>query len=280
MTDLTHENDANENAPNDGAHDQPLVTTLSRSWITRMIVMIAAAFGLGLWGLYDATVAYPNRGEVAAEQLEKGYLELAETKMKLSSSGVNDPAAEHQRLQNKVTNELDQARLAWLDALAIIGRLSPEYTSFPREGGPADARSRLDELTAKFNTQVAPKSLHKYDVLVQWVIFGIGCGLGLVMVLHVAKTSAVKYRWDPDQLRLSLPGGKSIACDDVEMFDRRKWHKFIMFAMIKPDHAELGGKEMKFDLLKYSPLETWVLEMEAVVSPPEEDEASDEPAEA
>ena len=282
MTELTHEDPHEtspaENTSSDGGHDQPLVTSLSRSWVIRMGVMMAAAFGLGLWGLYDAMIAYPKRGQVAAEQLEKVYLELADSRGRISSAGVDDPFDEYQKLGNKVSDELDQSRFAWLDALAIIGRLDPAYTELPREG--VDARQRLDLLVSKFNTQVAPKQLHKYDVMVQWGIFGIGCGIGSLMVLYVVRVSRVRYRWDPDQKSLTLPRGQSFATDDVEIFDRRKWHKFIMYATIKPDHAALGGKELKFDLLKYAPLETWILEMEAIVSPPEQDEASAEPAEA
>ena len=175
--------------------------------------------------------------------------------------------------------ELEIERFRWLETLSVIGRLDPVYTAYPREGEQSTPRERLDHLSNKWNTQTAPKPLKTYDVPIQWGIFGIGCGLGLIMAIHVARASAARYRWDPDEKRLTLPGGATLGTDDIEEFDRRKWHRYLMFATVKAGHAQLGGRELKFDLLKYAPLEAWILEMEAVVSPPEEDESGDEPGE-
>jgi hypothetical protein len=36
---------------------------------------------------------------------------------------------------------------------------------------------------------------------------------------------------------------------------------------IKPEHATLGGKTLEFDLLRYVPLEEWILEMERIAFP-------------
>jgi len=263
---------------------EQLATSLSKSWTIRMVVIMAACFGLGLWGLYDATVAYPARGVRAAERLELGYLEKADEVGRLAHAGIEDPAADFERLRSRAAlkdpfSELDAARYKWLDSLEIVSRLDPAYTKIPREEVPS-ARERLDQLQSSLNTKSAAKPLNRLDITFQWVIFGVCCGLGVVVFAHFVNTGRRKYRWDPGELRLTLPGGASFVPDDAEEFDRRKWHKFLMFVRIKPSHPDLGGQELKFDLLQHAGLESWVLKMERAAFPhdaPEEAEKDEQP---
>lgn len=77
-------------------------------------------------------------------------------------------------------------------------------------------------------------------------------------------------------MTLTLPGGESITPDDVAEFDKRKWDKFLFFFKIKPDHATLGGREIKLDLYQYVPLEDWAVAMHRHARP--EDYADENPA--
>ena len=40
-----------------------LQTNLARKWVIKMAVFLFVSIGFGFYGLYDATIAYPNRGE-------------------------------------------------------------------------------------------------------------------------------------------------------------------------------------------------------------------------
>lgn len=81
-------------------------------------------------------------------------------------------------------------------------------------------------------------------------------------------------------MRLGVPGGASVVPADVEVFDRRKWDKFLVFLKIKPEHPQLGGKEVKLDLYQYEPLEAWYLEMHRSARPEDFAEEDAEKAEA
>ena len=256
-------------------------TTLSKSWTIRMVVITAACLGLGLWGLYDATVAYPARGVRAAERLELSYLEKADEVGRLARTSIDDPAADFERLRSRMTlddrfSDLDLARYKWLDSLAIVSHLDPLYTALPRDGAPS-AQDRLETLRTSLNTKSAAKPLNRLDITFQWIIFGVSGGIGLIVLAHFVNTGRKKFRWNPDELRLTLPGGASFVPDDVEEFDRRKWHKFLMFVRIKPGHPGLGGRELKLDLLQHAGLEPWVLEMERAAFPNEAADQPDEP---
>ncbi len=68
-------------------------------------------------------------------------------------------------------------------------------------------------------------------------------------------------------MTLGLPGGHSLTPADLTDVDKRKWDKFFVSLVVKPGHATLGGKEVALDLLRYEPLEDWVLEMEKAAFP-------------
>ncbi|MGH7132453.1 MAG: hypothetical protein ACREJO_10960, partial [Phycisphaerales bacterium] len=65
-----------------------------------------------------------------------------------------------------------------------------------------------------------------------------------------------------------FPDGKTIVPADIAEFDKRKWDKFYVTINLK------GGEARKLDLLRYVPLEEWVLAMERTAfpetAPPEE----------
>lgn len=105
------------------------------------------------------------------------------------------------------------------------------------------------------------------------------------MLLHIIAVASKKYTWEPASLRLGVPGGSSVVPADVELFDRRKWDKFLVFLKIKPEHPQLGGKEIKLDLYQYEPLEAWYEQMHRSARPEDfvEDDAEladDEQADA
>ena len=51
--------------------------------------------------------------------------------------------------------------------------------------------------------------------------------------------------------------GKRLLPSEIAEVDRRLWHKFFVF--LKPSD---GSSEVKLDLLRYTPLEDWFLEIE------------------
>jgi hypothetical protein len=236
-------------------------TRLNRKWYLKLVLMLAVFGAFGVFFLYDAAVGYPRRGAAFAAFKERDYLEKAPPG---PSAGIQDPVAELGRLQAAPAGslpEVEQRRLGWLEALSVVHRLGPERTRLP------DPRARLDELNSQLRGAAAPKPLSAYDITVQWLSFG-GCTvITLLILFFLLKAARRKYGWDPGEQRLYLPGGDSFVPADVADFDKRKWDKFLMFVQMKPTHPSLGGKELRLDLLPYSPLEDWVLEMERTAFP-------------
>ena len=119
----------------------------------------------------------------------------------------------------------DIARYHWLNSLGVLGRLTEERVVSDISDRPND---KLAELDAEWsNTTEQPKPLASYDIPVQWAFVVVGLGGGGLLLLHMMRTASRKYTWDPSEMRLGLPGGVSIVPDDVEVFDRRKWDKFL-----------------------------------------------------
>ena len=95
------------------------------------------------------------------------------------------------------------------------------------------------------------------------------------MGLTVMRVLKTKYRYDASTHTLTLPSGESFTAQQINELDKRKWDKFFVTI-----HLE-GGKTHKLDLLRYQPLEDWILEMEKLspnYEPPEEDEKAPESA--
>ncbi|HRJ51012.1 MAG TPA: hypothetical protein PKU91_10780, partial [Phycisphaerales bacterium] len=182
-------------------------------------------------------------------------------------ASIADPRAEYEQLRaSRQAGTLagdDQSKLSWLEQLNLIGRLKPEYTT------TADARAQLEELRNIWSTSraSAPSELSWYDIPAQWVIMAVGVGFGLYLFSLLVVVRRTRYGWEPDHQRLHLPGGATLVPADVEVFDKRKWDKFLIYLKIRPSHERLGGREICLDLLRYTPLEEWVLTMERTAFP-------------
>lgn len=265
----------------------PLETTsLDRRWLAKMILFFAVLVFFGFYGLYDATIAYPNRGIRHASFLEFQYLDSARERGLLDRRlNVEDPVADLRRLresdQGRLT-ETERARMEWLRSLAIVSRLKPEFTTI--EDPPARFAALQQEwTTAQGGLKSSPKALAAYDIPVQWLFVVVGFGGGLWMAGLFVAVKRVSYRWDAETQSLHLPVAGSthtLTPGDIEEFDKRKWHKFLLYLKIRGDHPSLGGREIKLDLYRHAKLEGWVLDMEKTAFPehfttPESQEGSD-----
>ncbi len=268
-------------------------THVSQRWLLKMVIIAAVLIGFGLWGYWDASVVYPSRGAVAAEWLEFQYLDVfARERAPLDArASVSDPGAEYARLTRDEADKgslptTDRALKSWLEQLALIGHLDgPAATAIPRtdfRGEQIDtSRQRLETLRTRWTTsdgtaRKSPNSLSKWDIPVQWLITVVGLLAGLYLVLLIVLARAKVYRWDSAEQRLTLPGGASIVPGDVEELDKRLWHKFFVSLKIRASHSQLGGRSVKLDLLRYEPLEEWVLAMEKTAFPTPPDEPTGE----
>jgi hypothetical protein len=250
-------------------------TRLNRPWLVKMVLFFALLLFFGLYGLYDAMIAYPQRGLRHASYQEWQYLDAARVANQLDAQSVSvpDPRAELQRLsalEPARFGPLDGPRLEWLRSLQRAGALRPETTTI------ADARARYTQLNTQWaNTTAQPKPLAAFDIPVQWLFVVIGLGGVLWMLVLFASVARQRYSWDPQTRTLTLPGGQALTPADAEDFDKRKWDKFLVFVKVKPSHPTLGGRELKLDLYRHTPLESWVLEMERAAFP---DRSEPEPA--
>ncbi|MBZ0171026.1 MAG: hypothetical protein K8E66_01465 [Phycisphaerales bacterium] len=163
--------------PNKPDQTVPMRSIISRPWLVRIVIILTVLVGYGIWSLYDAFVAYPERGEAYASSREWVYLDKVIEADKRESPGVlrreaavPDPVAEFARLRMPETQQrnaedaqgggrrrraqMEQARLEWLTALSRIGRLHPAYTGFYVEPDPvvvdriAALEARAGELSA------------------------------------------------------------------------------------------------------------------------------------
>lgn len=261
-------------------------TTLDRRWLAKMIIFFAVLVFFGFYGLYDATIVYPNRGIRYASYCEFQYLDAARERGLLDRRvSVEDPVRERQRLreaarEGRIT-EVERTREVWLSALAVVGRLSPEFTTIQNPTGRfADLQQ---EWTTAQGSGNAPSALAFYDIPVQWLFVIVGFGGGTWMAGLFLSVRRLKYRWDAESKTLHLPLAHAqhmLTPADIEEFDKRKWHKFLVFLKIRPEHPTLGGREIRLDLLRYARLEGWIIEMEKTAFPQHfEQPESQQPAE-
>lgn len=276
-------------------------TRLNKSWVIKTSIYLVCMLGLGTWGLVDGLVVYPNRGKRAAEYLEMQYLERAQRSGSLLTAAVENPREEYERLR-AAEKELEReeseasragrtivadqkgaelARLRWLSQLARVGDLNPQHTRMVSPDGVSDPARRLTQLQQAWASRSQPKPLSSFDIPSQWVIAGVGYGAAGWILLVLVKASRKRYGYEPESMRLTLPDGRAIEPKDIREVDRRKWDKFFVFL-----HLKDGSPEIKLDLLRYTPLEKWVLEMEKETDgyiPPEPETAENaesKPAEA
>jgi len=239
---------------------QATQTTLARRWLLRVLVILVIGWGLFVWGLYDATILYPNRGKDAASYLKYQYLREVEKAQAISAS-VEDPTAEFARIASKKRDNtmtpVESARYNWLESLTRIHQLNPEQTKIP------DARAALKELDEQWgraNVKV-PQPLDWYDIPSQWAITALGLIIGMWRLITFLAVAGKKYKWDPASSTITLPGGGTLTEADIIDYDKRKWDKFIITLTLRDGHAT-GKKEMTLDLYPYNELEPWVLELE------------------
>lgn len=198
-------------------------------------------------------------------------------------------------------------RREWLESLARAWRLGPEPQTVVWPGQSAgelpDAATRsvlfdhvrgvglvvstkgaqpqeippqrlLAELTQVWSARNAPKPLSSYDMFFQWffVVAGFGGGAWLSVVL--LRAASRTYRWNPATQTLTLPGGASFSPADLKEVDKRRWHKFFVTLHFK------NGASHTLDLLRYVPLEDWVLAMERTAFPESAEKAEARSAES
>lgn len=245
--------------------DQIRRTRLTPRWLVKMLIITVALAGLGVWGWVDAAIILPRRGERVASLLEKEYLEAAEQERALRPAQVNIERPEEElaelsrraRQGARTMGALEVARFRWLRSLDLIGRLSPEHTAPDRP-----PEERLRDLRAEWANRGQPKALAAYDIPFNWLVAVLGFGGALAMLVFLFRVARVRYTWDPEALRLGLPDGSTLEPADITEFDKRKWHKYLVFLKVRPDHPHLAGRTVRLDLLRYTPLERWVLAME------------------
>jgi hypothetical protein len=278
---------------------------LNRTWTLKTGVFLLVLMGFGGWALYDAAVLYPARGLAVASIKLLEFLGAADKAgfLRTDRIAVADPRAELAALGAKIddlrstaardTGEgraaaMDIAKYEWLSALDRTWKLDArpkplgEFVTPVRkkvwidpasgEGyqtaaddarTPLQPQALLNELKNYWSAAPKPKPLEAWDLPVQWsfVVAGFGLGGYLVYLIIACRRRAGITRFDPATRRLSLPSGASITPAELEDVDKRLWHKFFV-TLVTTD-----GSHHKLDLLRYTPLEEWVLEMEKIRFP-------------
>ena len=247
---------------------EPGVSRLAPRWWIKTLAFAAFLIGFGAWGLYDALVAYPERGIADAEYKELEYLRAWSSAAVRAEATVADPKAEFDRLEELARRQagslpaLEGQRLAWLSSLKRVARLSPEHTRIETP------LQRLQELETSWVTRTRPKPLSAYDIPAQWLFVAVGFTIGPWLLFKFVTVLGKKYAWNPVGQRLTIPGGHELTPEDLADVDKRKWDKFIVFLKVKDAHPKLAGQEVKVDLYHYTqPVEDWVMAMEATAFP-------------
>jgi hypothetical protein len=232
-------------------------TSINRSWMIKMVIFTVVLLGFGLWGLYDATVAYPERGAQYADYAKYRYLDAAKLAGKLAlTAEMGDPKARLAELDSKVRSGTEQEEHEWLTALSRIGKLNAESA---RIDSP---NKTLDELSAKWSSMQHPPALAAYDLPLQWSFVLVGFGFGAVVIYNIMRSTSKRYSWEESATALTLPDGRRVTPDMLADVDKRKWHKYFCSLVFND-----GAPSAEMDLLKYQGLEEWVLTLERVRFP-------------
>lgn len=257
-------------------------TTLNRKWSMKMIVILAVSVGLGIFFIVDGGIRYPARGGAAAEYSEFQYLQIFDKERGGIGNlqGIDDPAARLAQLaeKNKTAGQLDPVEHAletWLLQLKTIGQLTSDATAIPRTNykdkvAVSDPQERLKTLTTTWTTssggvKKSPTPLSAFDIPSQWVGMAVSFGIAAWLAFVYFRALGTRYRWDPATLRITMPDGTAFGPLDVVEYDKRKWDKLYIALKFGPAHPTLAGRTLEFDLLRYEPLEQWILEQEATV---------------
>lgn len=287
------------------AHESTTHTTLGRSWVIKNGLFVAALLFFGAYGTVDALIFYPRRGLGDASYQFRNFLAAADAAGKLTESTltISDPKSALRELEAK-ENELrstakgegpaardaalNVAKLEYLSSLDRAWQLNaspkplgdvttPEASKLVYEpaigkgvrivkGGartelsPRALGERLDEY---WKANKPPTPLSGFDMPFQYLFMAVGFlgGLWLLISMLRAAATAKKITWDPAAKRLGLPGGASVTPDEIADIDKRDWHKYFCTIVTK------SGASHRLDLLRYDPLESWVLELEKIVFP-------------
>lgn len=121
----------------------------------------------------------------------------------------------------------------------------------------------LKDLNAYWDTtkQKTPAALNAYDLPSQWIIVVVCYGCAVYVMFLLIRARLKKFQYAPEEKRLILPGGVSIVPADLKDLDKRRWHKFFVTLNLK------NGNSYPLDLLRYVPLEDWILQMEKAAFP-------------
>ena len=286
-------------------------THLGRNWLLKTLLFMALLLGFGVWGLVDALYFYPKRGEMDAARRLKEHLAAAQVASLLTPSKlkIDDPVGTMAKLHENEKDlsvravvespdgraaKVEETRLRWLESLNRMWKLKPEprlvftdkgppvkklyYDMREGEGywlAPDGTKARvtppelLGILVKSSNTSNQVTPLSGFDMLFQWVFVTIGFGGGLWMLATLVRALAKKYSWRPDTQQLTFPDGKSAVPADLKEIDKRQWHKFFVVMHLN------DGAAYRLDLLRYQPLEDWVLEMERTAFPDQVEEEAD-----
>jgi hypothetical protein len=209
------------------------------------------------------------------------------------------------------TAAMDAARYDYLTALDIVWKLGPGETILgepdpqigaqsgtrrslrydiakaegidiiSQPGQPArretlDPQKLLAELSAYWKSHTQPVGLSAWDLRMQWafVVIGFGGGIFLLALLLRCRAQARRITFNESDQRLTLASGATMVPSDLRDIDKRLWHKYYCTLVTE------SGQEHKIDLLRYVPLEQWVLAMERTRFPDraEDQDKPDEPA--
>jgi hypothetical protein len=251
-----------------GSGDTRQRTTLTRSWVIKSSIFAIVLGALGVWGLVDATIVYPSRGRAHASFMEFMYLGMANEAGMLSLTSVSDPKAalvdlnqRRRELEERLRaagegsltakrTQMELLKREWLLSLSRVGLLTPDRTML------STPVQRIQDLGAEWSNKNPPKPLAAYDIPMQWVFvlvgFG-GCAWFVSLMLRVKKRV---FHYDSFEHKLTLPDGRTITPDQISEVDKRKWDKFFVTLRLQ------DGSSVKLDLLRHTPLEQWVLDIE------------------
>ena len=269
-------------SPSDTVQTPATTTTINPRWRLKMWAIALVMAALGVWGLLDALHFYPRRGERAAAFGELQYLKEVQANGSLTNDGATI-ATPDDRLSALLRSRADgtisaaeRPQLDWLTQLKLIGELRPENTSYPRvtAAGAQSADERLKALEAEFTSASGAvrnaSPLSWWDIPSQYVITLAGFGVAAYLAWLVMRVSSRRYSFDHASQRLTLPDGASITPSDIREFDKSEWDKLFIKLHVRDGHPTLAGKTIRLDLLRYVPLEDWILQMERAAAPAEQ----------
>lgn len=278
-------------------------TRLGRNWLIKTVIFLVLLLGFGAWGLVDALVIYPRRGQADAAFKLTRHLQAAQAAGMLTTTDLKaaDPAATLEELRQRIPelqsraavsgpearrDEFLRTRITWLESLGLMWDLNAQPKLLETEAGPPSrtlyydpaegqgfavaldgSRSTLTpmdlltKLGPRLSTTNPPRPLSPFDLPVQWLFVVIGFGGGAYMIVVIIRAASKRFAWEPQTQTLTLPGGKSFTPADLKELDKRLWHKFFVTAHLH------DGTSHKLDLLRYVPLEDWVLTMERTAFP-------------